>query len=118
MIPASLMYPLNTQKTVFSQEALEFVMAGDFGRAGSGNDELDRLRSIADMAFDLCSKIQKTGKLRKLGQLGKNGEAEYDSNIRLVGLMIHILRTYQYNDAEMMSSLEKKYQSSLAGIAG
>ena len=112
------MYPLSSQKMVFSQEALEFVMSSDFGSASNGESEHERLRSIADMAFDLCSKIQKTGKLRKLGQLGKNGEAEYDSNIRLVGLMIHILRSYHYNDAEMMSSLEKKYQSSMAGIAG
>jgi hypothetical protein len=112
------MYPLSSQKMVFSQEALEFVMSSDFGSASNGESEHERLRSIADMAFDLSSKIQKTGKLRKLGQLGKNGEAEYDSNIRLVGLMIHILRSYHYNDAEMMSSLEKKYQTSMAGIAG
>jgi len=94
-------------------------LSRNFGAAGMGGaEEREKLRSIADMAFDLCNKIHKTGKLRKLGQLGKSGEAEYDSNIRLVGLMVHILRNYQYDDAEMMGSLERKYHSPLSGVTG
>lgn len=112
------MYPLQTRNSVFSQESLDFVLSGNFGNAAASGSEKARLRSIADLAFDLCGKVQKTEKLRKLGQLGKAGESEYDSNIRLVGLMVHILRKYQYDDSEMMSSLEKKYHSVAAAISG
>lgn len=112
------MYPLSTPKTHFSQDALEFVLSRDFGNNLSGGSDRAKLRSIADLAFDLCGKIQKSEKLRKLGQLGKKGEEEFDSNIRLVGVMVHILRSYGYEDSEMMGSLEKKYQAVSMGISG
>lgn len=110
------MYPASTQQSVFSQEALEFVLKQPFSTGQ--NAESGSLRKIADLSYDLLSRISKSEKLRKMGQLGKKGEAEFDSNVRLVGLMIHMLNQYGYNDAEMMASLEKKYRQLAPGISG
>jgi hypothetical protein len=112
------MYPLHTRQTQFTQENLDFILDRDFRVSPPEGTAKDRLRSIADQAYDLLSRIQKSEKLRKLGQLGKSGEAEFDSNVRLVGLMVHLLRQYQYQDTEMMASLEKKYLQIAPGIAG
>ena len=110
------MYPMTTQQNEFSQETLDFILSRpSTGQEAAGTD---RLRSIADQAYDLLSRIQKSEKLRKLGQLGKSGETEFDSNVRLVGLMVHLLKLYGYQDAEMMASLEKKYRQIAPGIAG
>lgn len=112
------MYPVSTSETCFSQETFDFILARNFGNNSVSAESGQKLREIADLAFDLLSRIQKTEKLRKLGQLGKKGEEEFDSNIRLIGIIIHMLRNYQYNDAEMMSGLEKKYRQISPGISG
>jgi hypothetical protein len=112
------MYPLHTRQTQFTQENLNFILEKDFSVSQTEGTAKDRLRSIADLAYDLLSRIQKSEKLRKLGQLGKSGEAEFDSNVRLVGLMVHLLRQYKYQDGEMMASLEKKYLQISPSIAG
>ncbi len=110
------MYPFSTRQPQLSTETMDFILARDFG-PGPHAEEAN-LRKIADLSYDLLSRISKSEKLRKLGQLGKNGENEFDSNVRLVGIMMEILRRYSYTDAEMMSSLEKKYRQLSPGIAG
>lgn len=110
------MYPLHTRQNQLSQETMDFVLSREF--TDSPSADISQLRRIADKSYDLLSRISKSEKLRKLGQLGKNGEAEFDANVRLVGIMIHLLRQYGYDDAEMMGSLEKKYRQISPGIAG
>ena len=113
------MYPLHSSQTQFSQDTMDFVLSGKFGPAGAvPGASRERLSNIAGLAFDLLARVQKTEKLRKLGQLSKTGETEYDSNVRLVGLMVEILKIYQYQDHEMMDSLEKKYSLLVSGISG
>jgi hypothetical protein len=110
------MYPLHTNQHQLSQETVDFVLSRDFGAAASA--DASKLRQIADQSYDLLSRISKTEKLRRLGQLGKNGEAEFDANVRLVGMMMHLLQSYGYDDAEMMNSLQKKYHQIAGGISG
>lgn len=110
------MYPVSTQQNAFSQESLEFVLSKSISKVEPG--DAGSLRRIADLSYDLLSRISKSEKLRRMGQLGQKGEAEFDSNVRLVGLMIHLLQQYGYNDAEMMASLEKKYRQLAPGIYG
>lgn len=110
------MYPISSHKSGLSQETMNFVLSQKFGEASA--DKESRLRKIADLSYDLLSSIQKTEKLRRLGQLGKSGENEFDSNVRLVGIMMHILRESGYNNLEMMASLEKKYQQLNPGKQG
>jgi hypothetical protein len=110
------MYPLHTTQNQLSQETMDFVLSRNFVDGSGANEGM--LRKIADLSYDLLNRISKSGKLRKLGQLGKSGEAEFDSNVRLVGLMLHVLKQYSYDDAEMMSGLEKKYQQIAPGITG
>ena len=112
------MYPIHTQQNVLSTEMLDFVAGMNFGSDHSAVDSTERLRKIADLSFDILSSVQKTEKLRKLGQLSKSGESEYDSNVRLVGLMVNILKQYGYHDAEMMESLNKKYEKIALGLPG
>lgn len=103
------MYHLHTSALELSENAFQYISSKNFA---SGNDSQDstRLRAIADLSFDLLSQVQKQEKLFKLQQLSRSEEMEYNSNLRLVGIMIHILHEYKYQDVEMMDALTRRYQ--------
>ena len=67
------------------------------------------LRRIADQSFDLLSQIQKLDKLDKLGHLSSKEQNELLGLTRLVGIMVHILEQYQYQDSEMMDALLSRF---------
>jgi hypothetical protein len=105
------MYHLHTSASELKESTFNFVTTKDFTLSGMGNPkDATRLRAIADLSFDLLSQVQKMEKLQKLHQLSNSELAEYNSTIRLIGIMIHILHEYKYADREMMDALTKRYQ--------
>jgi hypothetical protein len=102
------MYHLHTSALEFGDNAFQYISSKNFA-AGATQDST-RLRAIADLSFDLLSQVQKQEKLFKLQQLSRTEEMEFSSNLRLVGIMIHILHEYKYQDVEMMDALTRRYQ--------
>jgi hypothetical protein len=105
------MYHIHTSATELKESTFRFVTSREFA-AGNASDPSNpgRLRAIADLSFDLLSQVQKWDKLQKLSQLTDSESAEFHSTLRLVGIMIHILKEYQYTDTEMMDALNRRYQ--------
>jgi hypothetical protein len=105
------MYHLHTTALELKESTFQHIVSKDLSFAGNqdaGNP--NRLRAIADLSFDLLSQVQKLEKLQKLQQLSKTEQAEYHSTVRLIGIMIHILDEYNYQDREMMDALTRRYQ--------
>ena len=105
------MYHLHTKKTLFDFETYDFVLNQTFSLKGENTVEATSLLTkIADQSFDLLSQIQKLDKLFKSGHLTSKEQSDYQSMIRLVGIMIHILNQYNYTDKEMMDALVMRFQ--------
>lgn len=118
------MYHLHTSALELGDNAFQYISSQNFA-AGNHPQDATRLRAIADLSFDLLSQVQKQEKLFKLQQLSPSEQLEYISNLRLVGIMIHILTEYKYQDVEMMDALTRRYQkfsgstrSAAAGTSG
>lgn len=91
--------------------AFRYLITKPFSFKSENSEEVNtRLRSIADQTYDLISQIQKLEKLQAIGQLGAKEKREYDSSIRLVALMIHLLLDQNYRDKEMMDALLKRFE--------
>ena len=104
------MYHLHTHKTSFDFGTYNFILNQSFSQNSVNNIEVEaHLRKIADQSFDLLSQIQKLDKLSKLGHLSQKEQSEYHSMICLVGIMIHILNQYEYNDKEMVDALVNRF---------
>jgi hypothetical protein len=105
------MYHLHTSALELSEPTFQYIVSKDFSSSGNQNPgNPNRLRAIADLSFDLLSQVQKMEKLQKLQQLSKSEQAEYHSTVRLIGIMIHILDEYKYQDSEMIHALKRRYQ--------
>jgi len=115
------MYQIQSKKSSFDIGAYNFVLSLNYGaKHENSSDKENLLRKIADQSFDLLSQVQKLDKLSKLGHLNTSEKAEFQSMIRLVGVMIHILSQYGYSDKEMMDALNSrflKFESSAKIIA-
>jgi len=108
------MYHLHTSALELSDSTFQYINSQSISKQEGSSES--RLRAMADLSFDLLSDVQKMEKLFKLNQLSKVELAEYTSNIRLIGIMIHILSQYKYQDLEMMGALSKRFQR-FAGVA-
>jgi hypothetical protein len=105
------MYHIHTSALELKESTFKYIASKNLSMTGNSNSaDPNRLRSIADLSFDLLSQVQKQEKLYKIQQLSKTEQAEYLSSVRLIGIMIHILSEYQYSDREMMDALNKRYQ--------
>lgn len=105
------MYHIHTSATEYTDKMYRAILSIPFEvPAGVADAHISRLRSIADLSFDLLSQAQKMEKLYKLSQLSPSENKEYYSMLRLIGTMIHLLHQYQYSDQEMMSALVKRFQ--------
>jgi len=105
------MYHLHTSALELKESTFQYIVSKDLSSSGNQNPgNPNRLRAIADLSFDLLSQVQKLEKLQKLQQLSKAEQAEYHSTVRLIGIMIHILDEYKYQDGEMMDALTRRYQ--------
>ena len=104
------MYHLNTNALELQNSTFQYITSQQFSPKTENSVEANsRLRAIADQSFDLLAQVQKMEKLSKLGHLSQKETMEYNSLIRLVGIMIHILQEYKYADIEMMDALMKRY---------
>jgi predicted protein tyrosine phosphatase len=99
---------LHTSALELGESTLQYITSKTI-ESGARTQDTQRLRAIADLSFDLLSQIQKMEKLHKLHQLSGKEESEYHSTLRLVGVMLHILNEYHYQDREMMDALSKRY---------
>jgi len=105
------MYHIHTQKASFDSNTYNFVLNQTFSpKAENGVEVKTLLGKIADQSFDLLSQIQKLDKLFKLGHLSQKEQSDYKSMISLVGIMIHLLNQYRYNEKEMMDALVNRFQ--------
>jgi hypothetical protein len=105
------MYHLHTTASELKESTFQYIVSKEISSAGNPNSgDPNRLRAIADLSFDLLSQVQKLEKLQKLQQLSKTEQAEYRSTVRLIGVMIHVLDEYKYQDREMMDALTRRYQ--------
>ena len=109
------MYHLHTSALELSGLTFQYIQSKDLSGQPAGNE--NRLRAMADLSFDLLTDVQKMEKLYKLDELSKVELAEYHSTIRLIGIMIHVLNGYKYQDLEMMGALSKRFQR-FAGHVG
>jgi len=104
------MYHLHTKKSSLDFETYNFVLNQNYGsEIEKSAAQTKRLREIADQSFDLLSQIQKMDKLSKLGHLSTAEQSSFKSQIRLVGILIHTLKQYGYNDNEMMIALVNRF---------
>jgi len=104
------MYHLHTSALELKESTFQHIGTKDLSASSNQNPgNPNRLRSIADLSFDLLSQVQKLDKLNKLHQLSKTEQAEYNSTVRLIGIMIHVLDQYKYQDNEMMDTLSRRY---------
>lgn len=106
------MYPIQTRSNELSDKMYEYVLnLSQSGTSSQPNSEQSgRLHTIAGLSFDLLTRVQKWEKLYKMNQLLDKEAREYLSTIRMVGIMIAILKQYQYSNQEMMKSLEQRFQ--------
>lgn len=108
----SIMYPIQTRSNELSEKMYEHILSlsnsGKNIQPDSGQN--GRLHTIAGLSFDLLTRVQKWEKLYKMNQLSDKESREYLSTIRMVGIMIAILKQYQYSNQEMMQSLVQRFQ--------
>jgi hypothetical protein len=105
------MYHIHTKMNSFDSGTYNFILSQDFSAHTKNNPETASrmLRRIADQSFDLLSQIQKLDKLDKLGHLSSKEKSELLGLTRLVGIMVHILEQYKYQDSEMMDALLSRF---------
>ena len=111
------MYHIHTKKSSLDLHTFNFLLSQNFSpEVENSTTVIQRLRNIADQAFDLLSQIQKMDKLNKLGHLGESEKNEHQAQIMLVGILIHLLDQYKYKDSEMVDALKSRFQKFGIGL--